>query len=271
LLLSLHDLDVFILAQKRDQLAETGAIPLLPDPEWARTCLDKYACGLRLQDGGWHVPWTSNSLTETKVALSEGRVNFPLMVKARMGFGSLGLHKCRNLEELDNLYHHVQAELADSILQRFCPLPEDELVLTQEVIDGPECCVDVVNDLNGNYVTHFACQVHSMRAGESDRVITIDPAFVGNLPQRLSCMTRHAGMWGLDLMLHNGDPKIIDINPRFTGDYPFQHIAGANLPAALLAWARNENPKPKWLQPEIGIEGYKDLVPMRVSRPRLTR
>jgi carbamoyl-phosphate synthase large subunit len=170
------------------------------------------------------------------------------------------------MDELEATHRRLSAELAGSMLQRFCPLPEDQLVIAQEIVDGPECCVDVVNDLQGNYVTHFACRVHAMRAGESDSVTTIDPSFVGDLPQRLSRITRHPGLWGIDLMIHNNVPKIIDINPRFTGDYPFHHIAGANIPAALLAWAYKQTPHPEWLKPQIGVEGYKDLVPQRRDR-----
>jgi carbamoyl-phosphate synthase large subunit len=263
MLCSFHDLDVFILGQHRDRIAKAGVIPVLPDPDWARICLDKYECGLRLQKCGWGIPWTSPTLKETKAALADGRIGFPLMVKARLGFGSLGLHRCHSLDELEAMHRKVRAELEDSVLQRFCPLPPDQMVITQEVIDGPECCVDIVNDLQGGYVTHFACRVHAMRAGESDSVTTIDPSFVGDLPQKLSRVTKHPGIWGIDLMVHHGMPKIIDVNPRFTGDYPFQHISGANIPAALLAWARGEEPSPGWFEPKIGVHGYKDLVPTR--------
>lgn len=53
------------------------------------------------------------------------------------------------------------------------------------------------------------------------------------------------------------------IKSYFTGDYPFHHIAGANIPAALLAWAKGQEPDASWLQAEIGVRGFKDLVPAR--------
>lgn len=264
LLCSLHDLDVFILSQYQDRLRHLGVIPVLPSPEWGRLCLDKHACGLRLESCGCSVPWTSLSLEETKAALTTGRLRFPLVVKARFGFGSLGLRRCRNLAELDAGYQDAREEIARSVVQRFCAASAEAAIIIQETVEGPEYCVDIVNDLEGNYVTHFACQVHGMRAGESEAATTVDAAFAGQLARRLSETTRHPGVWGVDLMMHNGVPKVIDINPRFTGDYPFQHIAGADIPSALIAWARGREIDARWISPKVGIRGYKDLVPVQV-------
>ncbi|KPK10980.1 MAG: hypothetical protein AMJ56_06965 [Anaerolineae bacterium SG8_19] len=47
------------------------------------------------------------------------------------------------------------------------------------------------------------------------------------------------------------------MNPRFGGGYPFSHIAGANLPAMLLAWANGNHPVACWHKVKTNIKAAK--------------
>jgi carbamoyl-phosphate synthase large subunit len=47
------------------------------------------------------------------------------------------------------------------------------------------------------------------------------------------------------------------MNPRFGGGYPFSHVAGANLPAALIAWVKGETPDTSWLKVNKGVRSSK--------------
>lgn len=91
LVCSLHNVEGFALAQHRQRFVDAGIVALLPTPEWARLCLDKLACGVFLRTVGFEAPWASTSLTETAVALAQGDLHFPLVIKARLGYGSLAL------------------------------------------------------------------------------------------------------------------------------------------------------------------------------------
>lgn len=261
LIFSFHDLDTYILSHHLDDLRQTGAIPILPSAEWGQLTLDKYACSLLLQRHGLDIPWTSIRLDEAIAAIRAGELSFPVLVKARLGFGSLGLHRCHSIEELRWAYERVKQQVAAMDIGNYMAVDPDESVLIQQLVVGKEYCIDVVNDLNGHYVCHFMLEVHAMRAGESDKATTVDPAIAGELPARLSALTCHTGLWEMDCMDDRGVLRVIDVNPRFAGDYPFHHIAGANVPAALIAWTRGEEPRPEWLRAVAGVSGYKDLVP----------
>ena len=261
LIFSFHDLDVYILSQHINQLRETGAVPVLPDPNWGRITLDKYECTCVLKDNGFDVPWTSINLDEAVNAIADSELLFPVIVKSRMGFGSQGLWTCKSLDELKWAYDSAMQKIQDFGTSNYLPIPEKQGVLIQQGIVGREYCLDVVNNLSGNYVCSFMADIHAMRAGESDMATTVDPAIAGDLASRFSKLTNHIGIWGVDCMDDHGILRVIDVNPRFTGDYPFHQIAGANIPAAIVAWAKGGEPDPAWLRSEIGIRGYKDLVP----------
>jgi carbamoyl-phosphate synthase large subunit len=267
MLCACHDLDALALASEHERLGREGVVAVLPSPEWARICLDKFECGARLRAAGFAVPWGALSLAEVAAAVARGETRFPFVIKARYGFGSLGLALCHDMEELECCYRRAAADLRDSIVNRFVDAAPLASVLVQEYVGGPELRVVLVNDLSGRPMAHFITEVLEMRAGETDRATTLDPGVLGDLPERVAMMTRHVGVWGIDIRMDGAQPAIIDLNPRFTGDYPFQHLAGANVPAALIAWAQGGNPDPTWLRSEAGVTSHKDIVPVRSRLP----
>lgn len=263
LLCSLHDLDTYFLAPHAPTLRQAGVVPMLPDSDWSRRTLDKMECSRYLQAQGFDVPWTDTSLQNAQAAIARKEIDFPLLIKARHGFGSLGLTRCHSLDELNWYFQRTQKQLEQHPLVGILSESSKQLVLIQQEVSGQEYCVDVVNDLKGEYAAHFVGEVHGMRAGETDQLTTVSTEPLGHMVRRVSRLTRHLGIWGLDLIVEGNRNWVVDVNPRFTGDYPFQHLAGANVPATLLGWLSGRAPHPDWLRPEIGVRGYKDLVPTR--------
>ena len=63
----------------------------------------------------------------------------------------------------------------------------------------------------------------------------------------------HRGILDCDVFVGRAGLTVVDLNPRFGGGYPFSHLAGANLPAAILAWATGREPDPSWLRVTTGV------------------
>lgn len=269
LLLSCHDLDVLVLSRHRSRFDELGILAVLPNERWGQLCLDKYACGEELIRNGFDVPVQTCKIDNALSMVKSGSIKWPLIIKARMGYGSAGLAICYSEDELTYSYHRANKYMQSMPVLDYYVQPDDS-VLIQEYIAGQEYCVDVVNDLQGKYSTHLVSAIHSMRAGESDSGTTVNSDIAIELSRRLSSITMHRGPWGVDVIYHSGRLMVIDVNPRFTGDYPFNHIAGANIPAVLVAWAQGREPKPEWLVAKVGISGYKDLVPKIVDNKTLS-
>lgn len=261
LLNSLHDLDVFILSQQQTVFEEAGVRHTLPSAEWGRLALDKFACNEALEQAGIPTPWTSTSLYVALDAVKSNQIDYPLIVKARTGFGSLGLKICHDELQLKEAYHAAREAVLSSGSDAFLALPDNELVIVQPVITGREICMGIVNNLQGEYQAHFGCEVHAMRAGESDIATSVDRTPYTDVAQNFSKLTQHPGIWGVDFFDDNGVYRVIDVNPRFTGDYPFHHLSGANIPAALLSWVHGEEADSAHYSSTVGVKGYKTIVP----------
>jgi len=271
LLCSLHDLDVYILSQNQQWLADAGIAHTLPSAEWGRIALDKYECTLLLDKHGIPVPKTTICLDAALRSLRLGEVSFPLVIKARAGFGSLGLAKANNETELISAYKSAASLARASGSNQYLSLPDHEMVLIQQAITGREVCIGILNDFSGTYRAHFTCEVHSMRSGESDWATSISGEPHLDMARKLSNLTRHKGVWGIDFLEDGQTFRAIDVNPRFTGDYPFHHLAGADIPRALVYWAAGKEAPAECYTSIVGVTGFKDLVPKTISCERVNQ
>jgi carbamoyl-phosphate synthase large subunit len=127
--------------------------------------------------------------------------------------------------------------------------------------------LDVVNDLDGEHSCTLVRRKLSMRAGETDRAVTVKDSRLEELGEIIGRNLRHVGVLDCDAIVTADGCYVLDMNPRFGGGYPFSHLAGANLPAALIAWASGEQPDPDWLRvaPDVLASKCDGLV--RVPRP----
>jgi carbamoyl-phosphate synthase large subunit len=128
----------------------------------------------------------------------------------------------------------------------------------QQFVEGDEYHCDVINDLEGNYVTTFPKIKLGMRAGETDAAMTCDDEELIRIGEKLGRGLKHVGLLDVDLIKSkNGGYHVIDANPRFGGGYPFSHAAGANIPACLVNWAKGKKVRKEWLTIRPGIVSAK--------------
>jgi carbamoyl-phosphate synthase large subunit len=269
LLVSLNDLELELLARHRDEFEARGVTAVVSSPEVIRACFDKLETGRRLAGMGLKVPRTWTSLTAAEAALASGELSFPVVVKPRWGSGSIGTSFPGDLEELRLAFPLAHRQVRRSILAGASAADLESAVLVQQLIAGQEFGMDVVNDLSGAFVTVLPRRKLSMRAGETDKAVTHEDERLVELGGRLSRGLRHVGGLDCDVIDSPEGLYVLDLNPRFGGGYPFSHAAGANLPAALLAWARGQQPRPEWLQQRPGVTSAKYDTVVVASRPPL--
>lgn len=250
-LLCLNDLELPILAENKDRFAEIGVTVIVSDPSVIDICFDKYKTAQWVESIGLNAPKTYVRLVDAKAALAKGDIAFPLFMKPRWGSGSIGLESIADMEELDIYYNLLMKKIKKTILATASV--GDEYIMIQEKLTGKEYGLDIMNDLQGNNVGVSVKQKLAMRAGETDKAITVDIPEVYEMGKIIGQNLHHIGNLDVDIMQRaNGDYCVLELNPRFGGGYPFSYEAGANLPRAILNWLKGETVDASILKPEIG-------------------
>ena len=250
-LMSLNDLELPILAENKAKFEALGVKVIVSDPKVIDICFDKYLTAQWTESIGLNAPKTYVRLADAKKALAAGDIVFPLFMKPRWGSGSIGLETIDDMEELDIYYNILMKKIKKTILATASV--GDEYIMIQEKLTGKEFGLDVMNDLEGNNVGVSVKQKLAMRAGETDKAITVDLPEVREMGKKLGEKLKHIGNLDVDIMQRaNGDYCVLELNPRFGGGYPFSYEAGVNLPKAILQWLKGETIDSKILVPEYG-------------------
>lgn len=250
-LLCLNDLELPILAENKARFEALGVKVIVSDPEVIDIAFDKYKTAQWVESLGLNAPKTYVTLASAKEALAKGEISFPLFMKPRWGSGSIGLETIDDMEELDIYYHLLMKKIKKTILATASV--GDEYIMIQEKLTGKEFGLDVMNDLQGNNVAVSVKQKLAMRAGETDKAITVDIPEVYEMGREIGENLKHIGNLDVDIMQRaNGDYCVLELNPRFGGGYPFSYEAGVNMPLAILKWLKGEKVDTAILQPAYG-------------------
>ena len=250
-LVSLNDLELPILADQKSRFEAVGVKVIVSDPQVIDIAFDKFKTAQWVESLGLNAPKSYVKLADAKNALAASEIHFPLFLKPRWGSGSIGLETVDDMEELEAVYALLLRKVKKSILATASV--GDEYIMIQEKLTGNEYGLDVINDLDGNFLAVSVKQKLAMRAGETDKAVTVDLPVVREMGETIGRNLKHIGNLDVDIMQRsNGDYCVLELNPRFGGGFPFSYEAGVNLPKAIMMWLRGEKVDSSILQPEYG-------------------
>jgi carbamoyl-phosphate synthase large subunit len=219
LIVPLTDLDQFTLARGRREL---GALVLLPDAEIVERLGDKYLAHLLFEERGIASPptWLPEEIPAD--------VSFPVLVKARQGFGSRHIYRAADRAELDFFLGYT---------------PVDSIV--QACLGGEEFSIDVFCDLDGRCLNAIPRTMIESKGGESIKGMTIRDDRLIELACSVAEKLDLVGPANIQCFREADAHLLTDINARFGGGFPLPLAAGGRYPELAVALARGERPEPR--------------------------
>lgn len=210
-IVSLIDPELELLAENKNKFEEQGIELILSPLEMVKYCFDKqqtydYLCELGIPG----VP-TFSDLDIVLALVNKGKLNYPLVIKPGKGSASIGLYIVNDEEDLLNIFNR-----------------EDDFII-QPFFKDKEFGIDVYIDmLSGRLVDLFIKEKINMRAGETDKSVSVKNMEIESLVKDLISKTNFSGPIDIDCFEYDGRYYISEINPRFGGGYPHACEMGCN-------------------------------------------
>ena len=266
-IVSCFDIDLPVLAANKKRFLENGIDVIVSDLSVTKICNDKWLTYKKLEELGIGTPHTFLNLEEVECKLLSKELTYPLILKPRWGMGSIGIYKAENEEELKVLYKKLKREIFSTYLRFESEEDKEHCIVIQEMLYAQEYGLDVLNDLNGNFVTVIAKKKKAMRAGETDIAEIVPNTQFLEVGKKLSAGMKHIANLDVDCFIDdNGKLYILEMNCRFGGQYPFSHIAGVDFPRQIVEWLSGNGTKQELITPTIGVESCKDLTPVIIKK-----
>jgi carbamoyl-phosphate synthase large subunit len=239
-IISLNDLELPLLAEKKEEFSDEGVTVIISSPDVIDICFDKFKTNTFAEKIGLKVPPTYLDIKKVEEELEDGSLDFPLTLKPRWGSASEGLMFVDDREGFDLAYKWLSYLDQKGELGGKESDDDPGTILVQKKMVGDEYGLDVINDLEGNHISVVVKKKIQMRAGETDKSLTVRNKELEEIGHSIGKKLKHIGNLDCDLFEVEGEYYLLEMNPRFGGGYPFSHEAGINLPKAIVSWLKGE-------------------------------
>ena len=221
LVVPLQEEELLLVSKNKAEFEKRGIFVAVSDYEKVSLCKDKYAVNNWLIQND--VPAIPTFLATEFVKTFDGKE--PVFVKPRYGAGSVDSICVRSKSFLEALLNEWEEEM-----------------VVQPLVIGSEYGVDVyVDAISGKVVSCFCKKKLRMRAGETEKSISVHNQDLESLIIKTVISLGLIGPVDVDAFEWNGKFYVLEVNPRFGGGYPHAWNCGVSFPKYLLENARGNS------------------------------
>jgi len=176
--------------------------PLLNNGSLINVCWDKWVFYLKFKESKYAIP--------TELGIQFNSFNFPFLLKPIHGFGSKGIIKIINKNDLDVRYKATQ-------------------YITQSIIgsDEEEYTVSGFFDKDSNMIDYFPLRRKLSKAGFTEQAVVEDRGFKDVLIE-LAEIFKPIGPTNFQFRFDGDTPKLLEINPRISSATSIRAAFGYN-------------------------------------------
>jgi carbamoyl-phosphate synthase large subunit len=202
------DEELIALSKNRHKFEEKNVKLAVSDSQTILNTLDKYILCKILYRSGISVPKT---ILAKEIGLDD--LDYPIIIKPRIGRGSRDISICKSAEELRILVHGL-----------------DNLII-QDYLQGDEYTIDTLSDMEGKAIVAVPRKRIEIRSGISWKGAVIDDESLTHIALRTVEALKIKGPACVQIKLDAKNvPKVIEVNPRIGGGASLTVKAGVNIP-----------------------------------------
>lgn len=167
---------------------------------------------------------TKNNLPTAATCLPEcaeefvKEFGFPIVVKPRQGYSSINHHVAYDYDDMEYAKRSIRRSGWSPILQEFLPNHEEEY------------SSGITIDHKGKNVLSSIAMRRILKCGETYKAIVDDFLEIRKSAETIATKIGARGPINVQCRMQRGEPKVFDINPRFSGSCPIRSVAGINEP-----------------------------------------
>jgi biotin carboxylase len=227
------DPKVYVFSKNKERFERMGVLVPVPDYETVVTPLDKYRTMLAAQAAGFPCPRTFLPESEAELDGIASEIGFPLVIKARFTSGGDGLHLVRDRRELRDRWRAARKRHGAPVVQEYIPGRDKRNSY-------------LVFDKRGQLKVAFCVRTHRLflRIYRNSSAATESSA-AHPFVEHAARLAQSLGWWGsvtvqAKLDPRDGQPKLMEMNPRLGHHLWLRTAIGINEPLMALRIARGE-------------------------------
>jgi carbamoyl-phosphate synthase large subunit len=203
--------DMLAWNEHRERLAKTGVKLLLNNPDLIDLCADKWEFYKTMHDAG------SKYLIESRLSGSFSELHdafgFPFLLKPRRGFASRGIV----IVDSEELFTQNQPELGD-------------ITIAQPIVGDKETeyTISAFFDAHSKLCCLMSLRRKLAKEGFTEKAEVAMPPHARQAIEEMAALLKPVGPTNFQFRVHNGQLKLLEINPRISSATSIRAAFGYN-------------------------------------------